>query len=231
MKKLLSLLIAGFNLICAVSVFGGCQNENEAANENNLTATLPSDVNEFDTQPKPQPQPDLDPDRNPYPIPRYEDFCDFNEFRQYYETEFFVLNSEKFYLLQPEMEAVNAGYTSYFVFHGEESWYENSPFINPYATETFFIYCKELGGIEADDIYTGLPEYTLEIEVKLKALPENHIKNRNFIFEFSDYIGQFKWRNTVKIYEDGIIIAECNFNTSVEVPNDWIENYFHNNLI
>lgn len=240
MKKIIAALAT---MLFAISfVFGatGCNgNKTQQPSEDNASITQqpqPAPDTDSDAEPdtgtetgsKPQPTPGTKPSLTPRP--KYAAFYEFEEFKNYYETEFAAINSEKFYLLYPEMESVNGCNPSYFRLEGDWTFNEDEPFINPRISECFHIFSEEfVSGLSGSQL--GSPPHILEVDVDLKVLPENHVKTHNFTFEFSKYTGQFKWHFTVKIFENEILIAECNYDQRVEVPHSWIEEYFTNNLI
>ncbi len=252
MKKLivtLAALLSSFSLIFGMTACnnGNVQNSEEkdkiASQSPAQTEPEPEpepvekDEPQPEPEPQPQPQPPVDPD--PWypcvPVKKSEYFSDFEEFKNYYETEFIKTNSEKFYLLYPEMESANGGFPSTFSIEGDNETFiyeeKDVPFVNPKVSEMFFIYSEELGAPPFDGMMTGLPAMSLDLEITFTNLPENYVKDKNYSFEFSDYTGKFKWHHTVKIFENGVLIAECHYDQLVNVPYEWLEDYFRKNLI
>lgn len=165
------------------------------------------------------------------PMPKYIAFSNFEEFKNYYETEFSAINSERFYLLSPAMESINGGFTSSFSFTGEETLNLDEPFINPVIEEYFIVYSEELGtGVDLN-LETGAPAISFDMGITLYPVSQNHEHNKDFVFEFSEYTGKFKWQYTVKIYENETLIGECFYYQTVEIPQSWMENYLRKNLI
>lgn len=247
MKKIIAALAT---MLFAISfVFGatGCNgNKTQQPSEDNASITQqpqPAPDTDSDAEPdtgtetesKPQPTPGTKPSLGPRH--KTASFHEFNEFKNYYETEFAELNSEKFYLLYPAMESVNGGFPSTFEFKGDETLYDDEPYINPMVIEYITVYSEELGTRSNVDEETGLPQASgkppcsFEFEINLYPLPKDHMKEKNFVFEYHKYSGIFMWQYEIKIFENDALIAEFYYVQTVDVPKEWIENYITYNLI
>ena len=234
MKKFIAALAT---MLFAMSfLFGatGC-NDNKAqqpSEEGNAASTQqPQSTPDTDIDSDPEPAPDVPSGSSRAPWPKYVSFTDFEKFKNYYETEFAALNSEKFYLLYPAMESVNGGFPSYFAIQGDATIYDDEPYINPVITESFTVYSEELGTGFDTNMDTGTPPCTFDLNINLYPLPEDHIKDNKFVFEFSEYSGEFKWHYVIRIFEKDVLIGEFYYAQSLEISREWIENYITENLI
>lgn len=201
-KKLLAVILTMLSATTVAVGFSGCK-DNET--ENALPPQPPGSIQYFD---------------------------EFEDLKNYYEYDFHKTNDEQFYLLNP-------GYTDEHPFvklrtyaiKCEDLDNKSKRLIDPTIKEDLNIFDEDLGTIMDVNKDTGLPVLSFSIYVTFLPLQKDFTKDYRFTFEYEPNTNNETWDSKIKIYDSRTIIAECLYYKYADISQEWLENYFINNLI
>jgi len=161
-----------------------------------------------------------------------EERTEFDFFIDYYNNDFKKLCKNKFCLLNPNYgeELMPLEAQQRFNVFAEEIT-ENSV-TNPVIDSYFNIYDKELGSWTDKLEETEPGQYPLSVSMSLISVPIKTKISDKIVLEFGEggLSDKYMYTKYINLYSGEECIGTCYYYEAVDVPVEWIKNYFNENM-
>ncbi len=154
-------------------------------------------------------------------------YDDFEGFKTFYNRQFVKSNEERMYLLNPGDKMVPSVYMPRNFFYIEGESLNDYTFENPVVKENYSIFDEELGDCYEGALLAGTYPYSFHLKAEFYPMTKK-VKPKNLSFEFDNSRNAYI---TVTITHEENTVGVCEFNTTLDITNEWFKEYILNNLI